>query len=52
MLIEKPLDVLLVEDEDAEWASIVDYLRVAIHETRVVAAHDKPATEVHSHNPI
>ncbi|MCX5772168.1 MAG: response regulator [Candidatus Hydrogenedentes bacterium] len=40
MLNDKPVDILVVEDNDSERASIVESLQASIHDVHVVAAHD------------
>ena len=40
MLNDEPVDILVVEDNDSERASIVESLQASIHDVRVVAVHD------------
>ena len=40
MLNDEPVDILVVEDNDSERASIVESLQAAIHDVRVIAVHD------------
>ena len=40
MLNDKPVDVLVVEDNDSERASIVDSLQASIRGVNIVAVHD------------
>jgi len=40
MLNDEPVDILVVEDNDSERASIVESLQASIRDVRVVAVHD------------
>ena len=40
MLNDEPVDILVVEDNDSERASIVESLQASIHDVHIVAVHD------------